>query len=232
MPSRRSILGALGGALLLASSGSFAQAASSPDAAAPLKGLPSPGTSVSATGTVIVELANFHCDRSRRVNDHFGRLKTAAQAAGMDLRFAPVAWKGDSIWPDRVYYATRDLYPAAEELVRETLFDGIQREGMGFEDIAQVMAYLDRRQIAARALDLDGTFSLAKVADRAANDDVLYSEMKAGRLVDLSAATEVPIFLWLKDGEVVKAVSAKPGTDPLDLVQQVQGAISGGAATN
>ena len=141
----------------------------------------SPGLRASASGIVVVELANFHCNRCRNVNDHFDRLKQAALDAGMDLRFAPVAWDDQSIWPDRVYYSVRDLYPEAEAMVRLAMFDGIQREGMRFEDMPQVLSYLERRQVPRQAAELGSKFNLANVAERALTDDVLFPEMKAGR---------------------------------------------------
>lgn len=209
---------ASGAALALLSSSAMAQTA-------PLVGTALPGAP-SGSGIVVVELANLFCDRCRQVNDHYPRLQRAAQAAGIEMRFAPVAWEGQSMWPDRVYYANRDLYPATEHLVRDALFDAIQREGLAFEDLPQVLAYFERKQLNQRGLDLDRNYSLAQVAQRAASDDVLYSEMKAGRLVELSGASEVPIFAWLKNGEVMNALSPRDAADPLALVQLVMRELS------
>lgn len=181
----------------------------------------SPGLPASPTGIVVVELANFHCNRCRSVNDHFDRLKTAAVAAGLDLRFAPVAWEGQSLWPDRVYYAVRDLYPEAEDLMRSAMFDGIQREGMRFEDMPQVLSYLERRQVPRLAGELGSKFNLAAVAERAMSDDVLFPEMKAGRLLDMSGADEVPVFSWIQDGNLVKTLSPRDAAEPVALVQLV-----------
>lgn len=179
----------------------------------------SPGLPASASGIVVVELANFYCNRCRTVNDHFDRLRQAALDAGHDFRFAPVMWEGQSMWPDRTYYATRDLFPATEALVRNAMFDGLQREGMIFESITQVLAYLERRQVPEQALKLDPRFSLAAVAERAGSDDTLVSEAKAGRLVNMSGADEVPVFVWVKDGLVVKALSPRDAPEPIALVQ-------------
>lgn len=181
----------------------------------------SPGLPASASGIVVVELANLHCNRCRAVNDHFDRLREAARSAGHDLRFAPVAWQGQSVWPDRVYYATRDLFPAAEGLIRGAMFDGLQREGMLFESIAQVLAYLERRQVPEQALKLDPRFSLAQIADRANTDDTLISESKAARLIDLSGADAVPVFVWVKDGQVISTVSPRDAAEPMGIVQRV-----------
>lgn len=182
---------------------------------------PMPGLPASPSGMVLVELANFHCPRCRQVNDHFDRIRAAASAQQMAFRFAPLAWEGQSLWPDRVYYAVRDLYPAVEGLVREMLFDAIQREGQRFEELPQVMAYFERRQLPQRAKELVGAFDLLTVADRAASDVVLLSEMKAGRLADLSGATEVPVFVWVQEGEVVQAISPADAPDAAPLVQKV-----------
>lgn len=219
MTSRRNFIRFTGAALMLATGGVLAQEA-------PILGAASPGLTNSSSGIVVVELANLFCDRCRQVNDHYPRLKKIAEASGIELRFAPLTWEGQSMWPSRVFYAVRDLYPAAEQLVRDALFDAIQREGMAFENLPQVLAYFERKQLPQRALEFDRKFNLATVADRALNDDILYSEMKAGRLIELSMASEVPVFVWLKDGEVVKALSPRDAKEPLALVHLVQQALS------
>lgn len=186
----------------------------------------SPGLPASASGIVVVELANFSCNRCRTVNDHFDRLHRAAREVGHDLRFAPVAWEGQSLWPDRTYYATRDLFPAAESLIRNAMFDGLQREGMLFENISQVLAYLERRQVPEKALKLDPNFSLAAIADRANSDDTMLSEAKAGRLVNMSGAEAVPVFVWVQDGQVINAISPREAAEPIGLVQLVYQALT------
>lgn len=181
----------------------------------------SPGLPASPTGVVVVELANFYCNRCRAANDHYDRLVQTAQSMGVDMRFAPVSWEGQSLWPDRTYYATRDLFPAAEGLIRNAMFDGLQREGMIFETLSQVIAYLERRQVTEKALKLDAKFSLASIAERAISDDTMVAEAKAGRLINLTGAEEVPVFIWVKDGEILKAKSPRDANDALSLVQLV-----------
>lgn len=181
----------------------------------------SPGLPASPSGIVVVELANFYCNRCRTANDHFDRLLQAARGAGYDFRFAPVMWQGQSMWPDRAYYATRDLFPTTEGLVRNAMFDGLQREGMIFESISQVVAYLERRQVPEAALKLDPKFSLAAIAERAGIDETMVSEAKAGRLVNMSGAQQVPVFVWVQDGQVIKTMSSRDAADPFALVQLV-----------
>lgn len=189
----------------------------------------SPGLAASPSGIVVVELANFYCNRCRAANDHYERLLQAARAVGHDLRFAPVSWQGQSMWPDRMYYATRDLFPMAEGLIRNAMFDGLQREGMLFESVSQVVAYLERRQVTESALKLDKDFSLSAIAERAGADDTMVSEAKAGRLINLSGAEEVPVFTWVKDGQVIKTLSPRDAADPLSLVQLVYRELTAGS---
>ncbi len=200
------------GALMLPAAAAFAQVSQYNT---------SPGLPSSPSGVVVVMLANFFCPRCRAVNDQYDRLLQAARSSGTDLRFAPVSWKGQTLWPDRVYYATRDLYPAAEGLVRNAMFDGLQREGMIFESVSQVVAYLDRRQVTEDALKLDPSFNLANIAERATADETLLAEAKAGRLVSMSGAEDVPVFVWVKDGNVTKSISPKDAADPVGLAQRV-----------
>ena len=180
-----------------------------------------PGIARAAQGPVIVEIANFQCPRCRSVNDHWERLDQAVRAKGGILRFAPVAWESQSLWPDRVYYAARDLYPAAEWVIRDAIFDGMQREGQRFDELSQVMSYFDRRQIAKYLQSKNVPFDLLAVADRAATDDSLLPEAKAGRLADLSGAAEVPVFVWLREGEIIHALSPADAAEPGPLVHKV-----------
>jgi thiol-disulfide isomerase/thioredoxin len=199
-------------ALLLPAAGAFAQSSQYNT---------SPGLPSSPSGVVVVMLANFFCPRCRTVNDHYDRLLQTAREGGTDMRFAPVSWKGQTLWPDRVYYAARDLYPSTESLIRNAMFDGLQREGMIFESVAQVVAYLERRQVTEAALKLDPNFNLANIAERAAADETMLAEAKAGRLVNMSGAEDVPVFVWLKDGDVIKAISPRDAADPVGLAQRV-----------
>lgn len=182
----------------------------------------SPGLAPSPTNVVLLELINFHCARCRAVNDHAERLYEAAANVGIDFRVAPVAWERQSLWPDRVYYATRDVFPKAEGLVRTALFDGIQREGMQFENLEQTIAYLERRALPQRGQALYSNFSLVPIAERAIAESVLLSEAKAGRLLDMSGAQEVPVFLWIKGGEVIHTISPQDASEPASLVRLVQ----------
>lgn len=182
----------------------------------------SPGMRASPKDIVILELVNFSCSRCRAVNDQYSRLHQTAREHGYDLRFAPVAWEQQSLWPDRVYYAFRDLYPEVEHLARTAIFDGIHREGMRFENLEQVLAYFERRQVPQAALSVYQGFNAAELADRANSDDVILSEVKAARLIEQSGAEEVPVFLWIQGGEIVHAVTpAEANGDPRALVQLV-----------
>lgn len=206
---RRALLQATAAAALGSASGAWAQYSRSP-------GLPA-----SPTGVVVVELANFYCNRCRQANDHFDRLQEAARKAGHDFRFAPVSWETQSLWPDRAYYAVRDLYPSAAGLMRHAMFEGLQRDGMLFESITQIAAYLERRQLAEQILQLEPRFNLADLVEKASTDDTLLAEAKAGRLASLSGAEQVPVFVWVRDGELIKTRSSRDAKDVIGLVQLV-----------
>lgn len=182
----------------------------------------SPGLPSSPSGLVVLELANFGCSRCNAVNAHYPRMHRVARDLGVDLRFAPIAWVGQSIWPDRVYYAGRDLYPLAEGHFRDAFFMALHTDGMRFENVDQAQAYLARKQVTEAIKGLYPDFSLEAVIERAKTDDVMISEGKAIRLLEQSAATEMPAFLWITGGEVVHTILAEQvNGDPRALVNLV-----------
>jgi len=162
----------------------------------------------------VVEIANFYCSRCYGVNGYFERLTQAAYEGKVDLLFAPVTWEGQSLWPSRAYYAMRDLYPRTESLVRDTLFHGIHAEGQIFETISQVRQYFERKGLLETASDLVPGFKWEAAAERAEGDEPLYSELRAGRLIDLANVEEVPSFLWLGDGRIADMVTPADSTEP------------------
>ncbi len=178
------------------------------------------------SGFAIVEIANFECGRCASVNQQFARIEAAARAKHIDLRFAPAAWKGQSLWPDRVYYAARDTFPKVTSLVRDALFQGIHVQGQPFESLAQVRAYFDQESILKKALALDAGFNWEAVAKVADGDAPLWSEVKASRLIDEAMVEETPSFIWLGDGKVYKTVTPKQANEAGALVNTVLQAIA------
>ena len=206
MLSRRRFLAALG--LGLASCRLYAD-------------MPIPGLRASPSGAVVVEIINFWCPRCRRVNEYYDQLHAVSVAAGSPLRIAPVTWEGQATWPNRVYYAVRDLYPEVEGLLRNMLFDGCQQEGMLFENLAQVMSYLELRQIPRLAQQRHISLDLLAIADRATSAEPAISEFKANRLLNLSGADAVPAFVWVREGEVSETISPADAPEPGALARLV-----------
>lgn len=187
-----------------------------------------PGQKPSASDTVVLELINFQCPRCRAVNDHVPRMREAARRAELDFRVAPVAWEQQSIWPARVFYAVRDLFPLLEDEYRMLIFDGMQREGMAFENVEQTLGYLERRAFQKKGTAVYSNFSTAAIAERAVTDAVLIAEAKAGRLLEMSNAQEVPVFLWIKGGNVQRTITPKAaGGEPVPQVNLVLRTLAG-----
>lgn len=155
----------------------------------------------------IVEVANFQCSICRAMNDHYGRIVAQAAEKQIDVRFAPVAWEGQSLWPNRVYYSMRDLYPQSEKLVRDAIFTGIHDEGQPFETLMQVVTYLEGKNIPTLLQEKGVRLDWGDVVRRAEGNEPLFSEIRAGQLIELAGVEEVPSFIWLKDAKVDKLIS-------------------------
>ena len=170
------------------------------------------------TPITVVQLGNFMCSNSRQVNIQTERMQDAAQYAKIGFRFAPVTWEHQSPWPARVYYAARNLYPAAEPIIRDAMFDGMQTRGLAFETMPQVLTYLMNSQLDVEATKRDTQFNLVAIAEAAKHEDIEVSMLRAIRLLMLSEAQILPAFVWLKDGEIVKKLSAEEAPNPTTLV--------------
>lgn len=181
----------------------------------------------------LVELVNLHCPRCRAVNLQADDIDQAAKAAGITYRVAPLAYTDQSPWPDRVYYAARDLYPGSEAYVRDAMFAGLQDDGESFEDLPQVLTYLQSEGIVDKIKKQFPDFRLSEVETYANTEATLLPEVKASRLVSLSGATQVPVFIWVRDGQVLDVVKPKGADDSaqdvLQPVLQKLRATAGGA---
>lgn len=177
--------------------------------------------------TTIVEVANFNCSRCYAVNSNYDRLARLAYNVKKDLVFAPATWEGQSLWPSRVYYSMRDLYPRTEQAARNTLFHGIHQDGQVFETLSQVAAYFERNQTLDAARNLDPDFDWAQVAARSETNEPLYSEIRATRLIEMAGVQDVPTFIWLVDGKLTQKVSPDQAQDPAKLALLVENRIKG-----
>ena len=169
-----------------------------------------PGISLSpkqGESLTVVMLANFKCGNSGQANFQVDRVRESCLKAKIGFRFAPVSPEAHSPWPDRIYYTVRDFYPAAETLVRNALFDGMQNKGLPFESMSQVLAYFMNSSIDAEAIKLDPAFDLAKIASVCSGDEIEFIRSKAARLGALCERTILPVFLWIKNGEIAKELS-------------------------
>jgi hypothetical protein len=203
IPTRRKLL--LAGAALLPMA-AFAKTAEKPGGAS--TSFPAP-KAPPKTGYTIVEIANFQCTRCAGVNTQYSRLRDEAGKKKIDLLFSPAAWQGQSLWPDRVYYAARDLYPRAQDVVRDAIFKGIHQQGQPFEALVQVRAYFEHEKIIEAAQKADKAFDWKQVEAKANSDDPLWAEVRVSKLIDLAFVTQTPAFLWLGDGQLYKAVNPK-----------------------
>lgn len=193
-------------------------AATAAASALPAATLAAPASSLQTT---LVEVFNFRCPRSRAVNDWTAKIKAGAASAGIYYRPAPVAWTAAELWPDRFYYAARDLHPAAAPAIRDVLFGGIHDFGQTFEELAQILAYFESSKGDEKVVKADPGFNPLAVADRAGTEDALYPVIKAARLLEQTNAEEAPVFIWVTGGTVEKVISPADASEPPVLVRKV-----------
>lgn len=186
-----------------------------------------PGMSAAqaATSKALVQLINFHCSRCFAVNDQHARIAQAAAEAAVDYRAAPIAWGEQSMWPSRMYYSLRDLYPGSEHAARDAIFEGIHKEGQRFETLDQLVVFLERFEVLKSAQALHQGFNLDTLRAHAESDAPLAAEIRAIRLLEQSAAEEVPVFVWVENGLMTQVISPAQAAEPGALVQRVMGQL-------
>lgn len=167
----------------------------------------------------LVQLINFGCSMSRQVEAESDRIAQVAKDRGVAYVIAPVAWETQTLWPDRMYYALRALHPEWAGAARLALFNGMQRSGMKFEDLAQVTTYLEQDPVLHEAITQKG-INWAGAVVLANQDDPLISEAKALRLLDKSGAEDLPAFLWVLNGEIIHREFLRDDSVP-QLVRRV-----------
>lgn len=175
----------------------------------------------------LVQLINFHCSRCFAVNDQHARIAQAASEAGIDYRAAPIAWGDQSMWPSKMYYSLRDLYPGSEDAARDAIFEGVHKEGQRFETLDQMVAFLDRFEVFKQAQTLHEHFNRDKLLSYVASDAPLAAEIRAIRLLEQSAAEQVPVFVWVENGSMTQTISPAQAAEPGALVQRVMSQLRG-----
>ena len=169
----------------------------------------------------LVMLVNFFCANSYQANFQTARIVESCQIGKIGFRFAPVSQEPQTPWPDRIYYTVREMYPLTEPLVRNALFEGTQKKGLPFESMSQVLTYLMNTGVDKKALEIDRQFDLSKIANICTADEIDFIRFKAIRLSIICEKSILPVFLWLKNGEIIKELSPEDHPNVPILVNNV-----------
>jgi len=119
----------------------------------------------------------------------------------------------------------RALYPGSEHAARDVIFEGIHKEGHRFETLDQIVVYLKRFEVFKRAQALHPRFALDALRTHVDSDAPLAAEIRAIRLLEQSAAEEVPVFVWVENGLMTQVISPAQAAEPGALVQRVMGRL-------
>lgn len=144
----------------------------------------------------VVKVLNFSCARSRALEAHDAAIATAVAEGGGQFVFAPVSWGEQSDARDRVYYAARSFGSAIEQRVRAALYAGAQDSGLPFEDIPQVIVWL-QQELGEAFMDWNA------IMKGAYDPDTTGAVSRAVRLAVRAGVDGLPAYVFVRGSEPV-----------------------------
>lgn len=143
----------------------------------------------------VAKIINFNCPYCRASESHDVAIEKAVSETGGVMVWGPVSPMPESNAKDRVYFSVRDVYPELEAKVRGLLYFGSQDLGQPFEDVPQVLVYLQQ--------ELGQEYDWARIGQYAYSTRVEASIAKAKRLAISASVDHIPAYVFIKKGEVV-----------------------------
>lgn len=176
----------------------------------------------------VVKIVNFSCPYCRASESVDDKIRDAAYDSGGDFLYGPITlMKEGSDARDRVYFASVKLDLPETARIRRALYQGVQDEGQMFENIPQVIVYLQRvlpevnvdwNALSLKAISKEITASLQRTKELAVKGSVdqlpAYLLIQEGEVVAIldSSSSDTPRFPQLKDAVISKIKSlAKKG---------------------
>jgi hypothetical protein len=170
----------------------------------------------------VVKVLNFSCPVCRASESLDSSIQDAVRATGG--RFVPAPIPPDATTDgarERVYYAARDMAPAAEAVLRTSLFKGAQDMQMSLSDVPQTVAWLEDD------LNSQVTVNWTQLQEQANGPAARQSLGKAVRLALKSGAQALPTYIVLKQGAIVGTLDpdSTPNKSLLNLRDAVVTAV-------
>lgn len=153
----------------------------------------------------VVKIVSFGCEVSRASENFDTNIRAAVEKTGGKLVFSPFPTEGDHDMPEtvgvreRVYYASRQKGAVAENLVRKSLFKGVQDMGLPLGDYMQVYTWLSK-DVPELTTSFGDIFKAAQEAE--ARDSL----GKAAYLAHTAGSSALPSYVILVEGEVKMAL--------------------------
>lgn len=161
-----------------------------------------------ASPVYVVKIVNFSCPYCRASESIDDKIKEAAYEVGGDFLYGPITLiKEGSDARDRVYFASVKLDLPDTTKIRRALYQGAQDEGQMFENVPQVIVYL-QRVLPDAAIDWN-TLSV-----KAVSKEVSSSLQKTKELAVKGSVDQLPSYLLIQEGEVVAILDSSSSDTP------------------
>lgn len=124
--------------------------------------------------------------------------------------------EGEGRFKELVYYASRDSSARFAETVKNSIYKGVQDQGISFSDLLQVYVWL-QSDIPNNDSQLQALFSGAQAAPAQA------ALARAARLATRAGVQSLPAYLIMVDGQVSSIVDATsvPGGSLITVREEV-----------
>lgn len=162
--------------------------------------LPLLATLGSAWAADVVKIINFSCPVCRASESLDISIRDAVSASGGHFVPAPIPPDETSGARERVYYASRNQGSQVEELVRRSIYHGVQDLEMPLDDNAQTTSWLED-DLTNGPVKVNFT-QLIQDADSA---DAAQALARAARLALRGGVQALPAYLVLKNNQIIAA---------------------------
>ncbi len=150
----------------------------------------------------VVKIISFECPHCAASNSFDNTLRREIKPYKGRLVIAPVSPQVETNAKDRVFYSVKKINEDASFVVKDQIFRAYHEFDLKFEDTFQVEEWVKQELQNTTFNNLDWE-TISKLYF---SDDVTTAMIKAYQLIVKNDLENLPVYVYLKDGKVIKVV--------------------------